>query len=198
MQRNLSGEIGIGGLERGGVGRLVDGVEPDPLRQIVVEHRSVGAAVEGAEPGSDIADALIAIDRKIKKLQHQRVAWLGPFDVEGPGQRVVHLDHAHGVARFLKGATETIERVGVEGVSRSQSGNRFPRPEHRFDVFSSRVKCYDPLWRRGRSGRRTRRGNRQLAKGRRREHRRTQKHSKPCFQPHRGRSLPLEHQPGKL
>ncbi len=117
MQRNLHGEIGVVCLKGGGVGGVIDVVVPDAFRQRRMQHGRVVGLIEGAEAGSEGADAGIAIDIERENLDGERVARLRAFNEKWAGQGIIALDHAEGVAGLAEDVAETIERVGIEDVA---------------------------------------------------------------------------------
>ncbi len=62
MQGDFHLVVGIKRLERGGVVGVVDGIEPDFLRQRSLQHRGVVGGVEGTEAGTQGAESLVAVN----------------------------------------------------------------------------------------------------------------------------------------
>src|SRR5262249_31345078 len=114
MQGNLHCEFGIERLEGSRVGGMIYGIEPDFLLDGRVEHGRVVGGIDGAEAGSERADALVAVNLDIENLHGQRVTGLCAFNKERAAQRIVTGRHAERVAGFSDGVAETIEGVGLE------------------------------------------------------------------------------------
>ena len=118
MQRDLRGERRVEGGERRLVLRAIDGIEPDLFRHRRVEHRRVIGRVERAEARRERPDALVAVDRQIQDLHHERVARLRALHVERPGQGVVPLHLCERVTRLLDDVAKAVERLRVDDVAR--------------------------------------------------------------------------------
>ena len=143
MQGNLHRELRIQRLKRSGIGRMIDGIEPDLLRQSRVQHGRVVGRIQRAEPRSQCADTLIAIHLKVKNLHRQRIPRLRPVDEEGSSQRIVARSHAERISRLLDGVTEAVERVGVEYVSRLEMSHGRDRRVDVLHVVESALVLHD-------------------------------------------------------
>src|SRR5258708_15760266 len=108
MQRDLYRKLGVQRLKRCCVGRVIDGIGPDLLRNRRIEHGRVIRSVDRAESWRQSADTLIAVYLKIEDLYRQRVAGLRSVDVERSGKRVIAWGHAESVAGFLHRVAETV------------------------------------------------------------------------------------------
>ena len=82
-------EIRVQRLEGGGVGDVIDGIEPDLLRQRRVQHGGVDRFIERAEARGECAHPLVAVYLQVEDLHRQCVARCGAFDVKGTGQGII-------------------------------------------------------------------------------------------------------------
>src|SRR5262249_39927626 len=72
MQRERYSKLRIERVKCGGIGGVIDRVEPDLFGYRWVEHGRVIGGVDGAKSGSQRANALVAVDLKLKNLHRQR------------------------------------------------------------------------------------------------------------------------------
>ena len=139
MQRNLRHETRIVRVKGCRVRRVVNVVQPDPFRQIRIEHRRVLARVDRAESRADRAHAQVAIHLEVENLHGQRISRLRALDVERPGERVIPVNHAERIGRLLDRIAEAVERIGVENVSRFKASDGLGRAEEVFHRVDSCV-----------------------------------------------------------
>src|SRR5258705_11379482 len=102
---------------------MIDGIKPDSFCQGRMQHRRVIRFVERPETWCKSAESLIAINLQVENVDDQGVAWFGAFDEKRPGQRIVALDERLRIAGLLDGIAKTIERVGLQNISRAQASN---------------------------------------------------------------------------
>ena len=115
MERDFHPVIRIERLKGGRLFRVVDGIEPDSLRQrLLFEHWRVVRGIDRAEARRKRAHTLFAVHLQIQNVDHERTAGFRPFDIERARERIVSLDERKAVAGLLQRVAEAVQRVRLE------------------------------------------------------------------------------------
>src|ERR1700688_1602899 len=125
MHGNFYFEIRVEGLKCCGVTGVIDGVEPNLFRELLLlEHWRVVRRIDGSETRRKSTHSLVAVNLQIEDSHRERVAGLGSFDEEWPGKGVVTFRHRGRVAGLLNAVAKAIERICFEDVSGPQTCHR--------------------------------------------------------------------------